>query len=51
MKIKKQEFEVIEEDCNDCYLQHTNCLSSDYIDASICTFRNDGKFTCVKLVK
>ena len=50
-EIKGQKFEVIEGNCNDCYFQHTNCLSSDYIDVGICAFRNDGKSVCAKLVK
>ena len=48
---KGNQFKVIEGDCNNCYFRNLNCLSSECIDLGECTFRDDGKSVCFKLIK
>ena len=48
---KGNQFKVIKGDCDNCYFRNLNCLSSECIDLGECTFRNDGKTVCFKLVK
>ena len=46
-----KQLEVIEGDCDNCYFRNLNCLSSECVDLGECTFRNDGKTICFKLIK
>ena len=48
-----KQFKVIEEaDCDECYFQNLNCVSSEYVDLlGECTFRDDDKVVCFKLVE
>lgn len=48
---KGNQFKVIEGDCDNCYFRNLNCLSSECIDLGECTFRNDGKTVCFKLIE
>ena len=46
------QIEVIEGYCEGCYFQNLNCVSSEYVDLlGECTFRDDDKVVCFKLVE
>ena len=47
---KGNQFKVIEGDCDNCYFRNLNCLSSECVNLDECTFRNDGKTICFKLI-
>lgn len=48
---KENQFKIIEGDCDNCYFRNLNCLSSECVDLGECTFRDDGKTICFKLIK
>ena len=48
---KGNQFKVIEGDCDNCYFRNLNCLSSKCVNLGECTFRDDGKTVCFKLIK